>query len=301
MEELDRIGQRQFGVVTARQFMECKVASSTVRGWVAKKRIDQVQPRVYRFAGAPKTWESELLAACLSSGGWASHLSCARLWGMSDSDDLHVTIPYNRRARLTGVTVHRSGDVVTEHKLSRQGIPTLTPMRALVDIGAVADADVVEDALDRALVQRLFVVASVERALAKLAKRGRSGAGVLRAVLDERALRDGMPDGLLEPRMARLLKRYGLPVPVFQYRVYSADGVFIGRVDFAYPDLKIAIEVDGWQAHSTPSQLDHDLARQNKLILNGWTVIRFSWRRVVLRPAEVAAQIALVLGAEIPA
>jgi hypothetical protein len=301
VEELDRIGQGQFGLVTSQQFKDCKVAPSTKSVWRTKKRIDQVQPRVYRLAGAPRTWESRLLAACLSSGGWASHLSCARLWNMSDSDDLHVTIPHARRARLTDVTVHRSSDVAKEHKLFRNGIPTLTPMRALVDIGAVADAAAVEDALDRALVQRLFVIASVERALAKLAKPGRSGAGVLRAVLDERALRDGIPDGLLEPRMARLVKKYGLPMPVFQHRVYSKGGVFLGRVDFAYPELRIAIEVDGWEAHSTPAQLDQDLARQNQLILNGWTVLRFSWKRVVLRPAEVAAQIAAALGAEIPA
>ena len=101
--------------------------------------------------------------------------------------------------------------------------------------------------------------------------------------------------------MARLVKKYGLPMPVFQHRVYSTGGVFLGRVDFAYPELKIAIEVDGWQAHSTPGQLDRDLARQNKLILNGWTVLRFSWKRVVLRPAEVAAQIAAALGAGIAA
>ena len=301
MEELDRIGQRQLGLVTTPQFAECKVASTTLRNWKSKKRIEEVQPRVYRLAGAPRTWESKLLAACLSSGGCASHLSSARLWGMSDSDDLHVTIPYSRRSRLRDVTVHRSGDIGDDRTLYRNGIPTTTPMRALVDLGAVTDAHAVEDALDRALVQRLFVLASVERALAKVAKPGRSGAGVLRAVLDQRALQRGMPDGLLEPRMARLVKKYGLPTPVFQHRVYSVGGVFLGRVDFAYPELKIAIEVDGWEAHATPAQLDRDLARQNKLILEGWTVLRFSWKRVVLRPAEVAAQIAAALGAGIAA
>ena len=194
MEEVDRIGQRQFGLVTTSQLAECKVSASTLRRWKAKKRVEEVQPRVYRLAGAPRTWESELLAACLSSGGWASHSSCARLWNMSEADDLHVTIPHSRKARLRNVTVHRSSDVANEHKLFRNGIPTLTPMRALVDLGAVADAQAVEDALDRALVLRLFVVASVERALAKLAKPGRSGAGVLRQVLDQRALHRGIPD-----------------------------------------------------------------------------------------------------------
>ena len=118
----------------------------------------------------------------------------------------------------------------------------------------------------------------------------------MRGVLDQRALQAGVPDGLLEPRMARLLKRHGLPLPKFQHNVHSAAGKWLARVDFAYPELRIAIEVDGWAAHASARRLDADLSRQNKLILEGWLVLRFSWKAVVLRPGEVATAISAALG-----
>ncbi|MGH9000088.1 MAG: hypothetical protein ACRDY7_11940 [Acidimicrobiia bacterium] len=42
-------------------------------------------------------------------------------------------------------------------------------------------------------------------------RQGRHGAGVAGLILDERALGADPPDGLLEPRMARLLRRAQLP------------------------------------------------------------------------------------------
>lgn len=44
--------------------------------------------------------------------------------------------------------------------------------------------------------------------------------------------------------MRLLLRRAGLPASVAQFRVFDADG-FLARVDFAYPELKIAITYDG--------------------------------------------------------
>jgi hypothetical protein len=52
---------------------------------------------------------------------------------------------------------------------------------------------------------------------------------IVRRVLDERALFQGIPDGLLEPRMASLLRRHDLPAPVFQHWVTPDI-----RVDFAW-------------------------------------------------------------------
>lgn len=301
MEAIDRLARRQYGIVTRRQLLELGLSSSMISRWLAAGRLVIVQPRVFRLAGAPDTWEARLLAACFSGGAVASGPSGCRLWGMYDGDDVHVAISRGRMARLQEVIVHRSGDLHLERTITRHGIPTTTPMRALIDLGATHSAVEVEEALDRGLVARLFRFESVERALEKLAKPGRSGAGVLRAVLDDRALRDEVPDSLFEPRMARLFHKYGLPMPVFQYDVKTAAGIWIARVDFAYPDLKIAIEVDGWRSRATPGRLDYDLARQNKLTLAGWIILRFSWRAVVRRPWEVADEVSRALGIEITA
>ena len=56
-----------------------------------------------------------------------------------------------------------------------------------------------------------------------------------------------------------------------QFRVFGADG-FIARVDFAYPELKIAIEYDGaW--HGEAGRLTKDRERLNRLFDAGWQVV----------------------------
>jgi very-short-patch-repair endonuclease len=173
-------------------------------------------------------------------------------------------------------------------------VPVTSPLRMLVDLGAVLDAGAVEDVLDRTLERRLVTLAGVERALAELAGRGRAGAGVLRAVLEHRALGSARPESLLEPRMARLIRDAGLPSAAFQHEVRHA-GRLVARVDFAYPDVRLAVEVDGWGSHSSPRAFQSDLARQNALVALGWTVLRFTWPDVVRRPAIVGTDIRRVL------
>jgi very-short-patch-repair endonuclease len=50
------------------------------------------------------------------------------------------------------------------------------------------------------------------------------------------------------------------------------DGRFVARVDFAWPDLKLAVEYDGlW--HAEPGQFARDRRRLNLLREAGWRVV----------------------------
>lgn len=80
----------------------------------------------------------------------------------------------------------------------------------------------------------------------------------------------------LETRVLRLIVRNGLPVPVQQHRVRVAGRTF--RVDLAYPDVRLAIELDGWEFHRTRTAFDQDRSRANALVVGGWTVVRFTSR-----------------------
>jgi very-short-patch-repair endonuclease len=190
------------------------------------------------------------------------------------------------------VVVHRSRDLAPGHTTAREGVPVTNPLRTLVDLGAVVPDRLVAEALERGLVSRRFGVASLEWMLGEVAKPGRRGCGVLRRVLDDRALGAARPDSVLEPRMARLLRTHGFPPARFQHVVAEADA----RVDFAYPDRRLAIEVDGFEVHGTPEAMAADLDRQNRLVAAGWSVARFTWRDVVLHPGAVARRLTEVLG-----
>lgn len=167
-------------------------------------------------------------------------------------------------------------------------------MLTLIDLAAVVDRFVVEQCLDVALSKRLFTIDALVAARDEVGRKGRRGAGVVGRILDQRALGAKRPDDpWLEPRMARLIKKYGLPEPVYQYWVTIRGNRF--RLDFVYLELKIVIEIDGFESHGTPEAMQRDLRRQNLLVLDGWIVLRFTRADIVKRPAWVAEQIRLVL------
>ncbi|MDQ4132342.1 MAG: endonuclease domain-containing protein [Actinomycetota bacterium] len=83
-------------------------------------------------------------------------------------------------------------------------------------------------------------------------------------------------DSDLETRVLRLVAASALDLPVQQYRVRLAGRTY--RIDLAYPDIKLAVELDGWDAHRSRSAFEHDRARANALVVAGWTVIPFTSR-----------------------
>jgi very-short-patch-repair endonuclease len=293
MAKVMRRARAQHGIVTYEQAVQYGLSTSALDRALRSGRVERVAPRVYRVAGAPETWEQRLAAAVLTTGGVVSHRAAARIWQLGDYDHIEVTVRGNGR-RIKAGLIHRTQDLADGHLTNRAKLPVTTPMRTLVDLGAVVPEHLVADALERALIARICSVVAVERALDDVARRGRAGAGVIRNILNERALGQARPDGLLEARMARILREAGMPAPHFQFEV-RINGRLIARVDFAYPDVRLAIEVDGFEVHGTPSAFQKDVERQNRLMAAGWTVLRFTWLDVVRRPDWVVAQIAAVL------
>jgi hypothetical protein len=209
---------------------------------------------------------------------------------------VELSVARPRFSRSPAVIVHRSGDLSPEHVLEVDGIPCTGPLRTLVDLGAVERWPVVADALERALQSGVVTLPGAEWMLTNLSRRGRNGCGVFRRVLDTRALHAASPhEGLLEPRMARVLRAAGLPDPVYQCRV-TDGGRFVAQVDFGYPEVREAFEVDGFAAHGTPVAMAHDFEREHRLKAAGWGVTRFTWYHVVRQPRYVQHTVASVLG-----
>ncbi len=75
------------------------------------------------------------------------------------------------------------------------------------------------------------------------------------------------------------------PVPVAQF-VVRDRGRFIARVDFAYPELRIAIELDGFRYHDQ-SVFELDRAKRLDLTTAGWQVLEITWKMLVSDAASV--------------
>ena len=88
--------------------------------------------------------------------------------------------------------------------------------------------------------------------------------------------------------MRLLLHRSPLPDPVAQF-VVRTGRAFLARVDFAWPEHRLALEYDGlW--HREPAQFAADRARLNRLTAAGWRVL-FATAADLRRPDALLARI----------
>lgn len=296
------IAAAQHGAVSRQQLLDAGATREAIAWAVKVGELISVAPSVYVIAGSPRTWKQRLMVAVLDAGPGAcvSHRAAARLLGIArrGAEELvEITSPRTRTHRLEGVIVHRLLDLSDEHVMLVDGIPCTGYLRTLVDLGAVEPWWEVRDMLERCLSMRLITIGGAEWAVTTHSRRGRNGVGVLRRVLDDRALFKEMPDSVLEARMARIFRQYGLPMAAFQFVVRGEAGEFLARVDFAYPELKRAFEVNGWETHGTPTATEADYDRIHRLDLAGWKVTSFTYWHVVKRPEYVAKVIREILGA----
>lgn len=58
-------------------------------------------------------------------------------------------------------------------------------------------------------------------------------------------------------------------------------------LDVGFPELKLVIEIDGRIHQTDPELFESDRWRQNVLVLEGWTVLRFTWRMLQDQPDVV--------------
>jgi very-short-patch-repair endonuclease len=260
-------------------------------------RIVSMHPGVYRSAGAPVDRMMEVRAALLAAGPGAvvSHRTAAWLHGVAHDEPsvIDITVSHGRRPRLRGVRIHRSLRLPDSHRRILDGLPVTSIDRTLGDLGAVVRPSLVRGAMESAVVERLTTVPRLFEFVDDHGRRGRNGIGALRQVLEDWVLSERPPDSVLEITFARLVRREHLPEP--EYQLWVEEGSSRYRIDAAWPDVKLAVEVDGWETRKTSTALQRDHDRQNVIVLQGWKVLRFTWNDVVRNPGKVARQIAQAL------
>ena len=100
-------------------------------------------------------------------------------------------------------------------------------------------------------------------------------------------------ESVLEELFLELCDRFGIPQPVCQWVLGVGDRS--GRVDFVWPGLGVAVEVDGRRWHAI--QAAHDLDREKDLALRkaGYDPHRYTYWQVVNKAPEVAAVVLAAL------
>jgi hypothetical protein len=185
----------------------------------------------------------------------------------------------------------RSADGLVVHR--REGAPLLlvgerpvtSPAWTAVEVARGLRRPRALAALDAALRSGTCNRAEMWRAAVEQA--GRRGIVAVRELLP---LADGRAESPMESEARLAMIDGGLPIPILQYEIVDADRR-LRRVDFAWPEERVAVEYDGLDWHSDADAMRRDRERHAALMDVGWVVIGIVFEDVRYRSWDFVARI----------
>ena len=239
----------------------------------------------------PLATETGALLAC-GPGAALSHHSAATLWGLRPgmARPVHVTIPGHRQgASPAGVVVHRSVTLTKADIRTHHGLPVTSPARTLLDVAATLPDRDVERLLDEALFARRLVTRA-QVALVLKRSGNHPGRARLARLMD---LHTDSTETESPPAEAlyRLMRAAALPEPRLQVQMLEY------RLDFYWPALALAVEVDAYGTHGSPARFEADRRRDARLLTEkGILVIRVTRIMIEQRRLEALGLVARAIG-----
>lgn len=263
---------------------------SALRVAVAAGRWTRVVRGVYAEGPIPPSALDAARAAVLAAGGIAGGTLAGVLHGL-DGVDLRgpdVTVPPGSSNRRPGV---RRRAIPAEQVTTAGGVRCLDGLRTLADLAAELDDLGWEQALECALRRGLVRIDDV----AALGGERFDGVCRVRRVLELRPLGAPPTESLLETLFVQLARTVpGLGPPQRQVVIRDERGEVIARVDLAWPDLGLFIELDGQQHKDQPV---YDARRETAVVAaTGWLCGRFTWHEVVRLPRTTARRLEALAG-----
>jgi hypothetical protein len=299
-----RIFAVHYGLATFPQLMAGGLSRWQVRTALEKGRWVRVGHGLYALPAWPRSEERRLLAACLLTGGVASHASAAWLWGLAKEPPPVPVVSVGHRKRLSrpnrsrrsgrpvlafaedrlgSFVLRRSRDLTRRHVSIQKGIPVTNPLRTAVDLAASASPESFDEAVDAMLSRGLATVEALEAEISRTRRPGRRGPACAEERLRMRGFTGAPSPSVLESMALRLLRANGIPVLACEV-VMGDDGRY--RLDMRVAE-RVFLEFDGFAYHWSPEQKRYDDARRNELRLAGNQILVYDWRAVVFGGARV--------------
>jgi hypothetical protein len=282
--DLDVLFDAQGGVVSTGQLLRT-FSRSQLDTRIARGDLLKVWPGIYgrevpdtlsRLRGLDLR-AGEPVAICLATA--------AAAYGFDTEGvaDLHVVNPARHQLRNSdGLVVHRrEGAPFTVI----DGRPATAPEWTAVEVARALRSPRMLATLDAALRsgtcdRRGLVGAATHQA-------GRRGIVRVRELISI-AVSDA--ESPMESEARLMMIDGGLPAPVLQYDVVDRSGR-TWRLDFAWPDRRVAVEFDGFDWHSDPDSLRRDRQKRAALQEMGWSVTSIVSDDVRRRPYDTVRRI----------
>lgn len=294
-EELAAVAAGQHGAFSRGQARSVGISESELETRLGRAEWIRIHAGVLAIAGSPPTWERSIWAASLSvPHGVVSHESAARLHRMRHVPDAAVvlTVPHSTH-RPRSVRIHQS-TMLDDQIVSLDGLPVTTIPRTLFDLAGVLRRDRYRRVLDSELARARVGLPELIEVADRLCRSGRRGSARFRSELIARS--DGLivDDSELERRFVALVTGRGIAPFDTQVRHYFRERL-IGRVDFSWRAQLLIVELDGRRGHAQLTDFELDRRRDQLAVMNGWTVVRFTWTQVTERPDEVLEVLEVLL------
>jgi hypothetical protein len=288
--------RKQHGVIGREQAMACGVGRPTLnyRGraggpWPA------LLPGVYLTHTGTATDDQRDMAALLYAGprGVLTGAAALRRHGIvnASAEAVDVVVPGDvRRVDAGFVRLHRTVRLPRGFCVAGE-IRYALPPRAVADAARwLADLGEVRAVVAGAVQRRLCPVESL---VEELQQGPKQGSALLRRALAE--VGDGVRSAA-EGQLHALIKRAGLPMPMFNARLFAGRD-FLAVPDCWWPDAGVAAEVDSREWHLSPRDWQTTLARQARMAAAGIIVLHFPPSRIYAERKEVIAEIRSALAA----
>lgn len=288
--------------VATRIDLTLATSTSSVARWTSSGALLHVHPGVVMLPSAVDNPLARARAATLWSQGALSHDSALALWDIlpPSGGPLHVTVPADRfPRRTTGVVVHRTTVPLSPTRI--RGVPVTGLVRSLVDTWDLAHRFAKgRTTAGRGRARHAVIESMRARRVDGASLRDESSArGKHAGRADLRALLDLVAGGC-ESELEIWGVTHVLPGPprvpawVQQHRIRLPDGRRV-RLDAAYPEARVAVELDGAAFHGSREARERDLRRDTALAALGWVVLRFSYARLMADPEGCRREIEAVV------
>ena len=253
------------------------------RSLVESAAADPRQGHAVRVAGA---------RAAVGRHAVASHQSAALLHGIDllrkpADGTVWLTRPPGQYSGLDLEGIHVYSAHIPEHHVTTlYGVRVTTATRTAVDLARSLTFMEGVVAVDCALRLRKttdFGLADALRACARW-----PGIDQARRVTSFSSADAG---SVLESCARVVFAEAGLPAPVLQAAIATADAEFIGRVDFCWPAYRVIAEADGMAKYDDPRRAREQLVRDTRLRDAGYKVVHFTWSDLFGTPDRVIARV----------
>lgn len=262
----------QLGGVASVDALRRLTSAKRIRTAVRNKSIRRIGYGRYALPDADKA-----LTMAAKFRGMASHASAAQVhgWEIAFTSPLpSITVPRKR------TVADRRGAYVYWADLGEESGLVTSPMRTVIDCArrlsfaqglAIADSALRHGDVDG---EHLIEVARHVR--------GKGAAGARRVARHS----SGLAANPFESVLRAIALDAGLRVS--PQRPIPIAGIVV-HPDLVDERLRLAIEADSWRWHAGKEAHERDCWRYTMLVVNGWTVLRFTWEQVMLNPDFVRA------------